>query len=198
VLDYKILIDCQGSLSPCFFLVIYKKLNNKKTNSINMASQILSGSSNPTYTNNTGQNVRVVINHMANLQSMTWAGNTVSVPQVNFSAQYLLSTNIFGAYAGQQASFNCGVTISSNTNIGNTYIDSGAGQGGTFIDLFSFGAGSQGDFKSRYYYNSGGTAGYLNNFIRVTLPTKIFLGPGEQFSAICGPYNIVVIREDGT
>ena len=29
-----------------------------------MASQVLSGASNPTYTNNTGQNVRVVINYM--------------------------------------------------------------------------------------------------------------------------------------
>ena len=29
-----------------------------------MASQVLSGSSNPSYTNNTGQNVRVVINYM--------------------------------------------------------------------------------------------------------------------------------------
>ena len=29
-----------------------------------MASQVLSGTSNPTYTNNTGQNVRVVINYM--------------------------------------------------------------------------------------------------------------------------------------
>ena len=30
-----------------------------------MASQVLSGASNPSYTNNTGQNVRVVINYMA-------------------------------------------------------------------------------------------------------------------------------------
>jgi hypothetical protein len=29
-----------------------------------MASQVLSGASNPSYTNNTGQNVRVVINYM--------------------------------------------------------------------------------------------------------------------------------------
>ena len=29
-----------------------------------MASQVLSGTSNPSYTNNTGENVRVVINFM--------------------------------------------------------------------------------------------------------------------------------------
>ncbi len=32
----------------------------------------------------------------------------------------------------------------------------------------------------------------------VSIPNKIFLGPGESFSAVCGPYNIVVIKEDGT
>ena len=36
-----------------------------------MASQVLSGSSNPSYTNNTGQNVRVVINFMRNVTSIS-------------------------------------------------------------------------------------------------------------------------------
>ena len=159
-----------------------------------MASQILSGSSNPTYTNNTGQNVRVVINHMANLQSMTWAGNTVSGLQANFSPKYVSQT----FYRGPAPAYTSGLTINSNTNIGNTYINTGAGSGGTFIDLFSFGAGSQGDYKSRVYYSSGGTAGWFYDHKRVTLPTKIFLAPGETFSAVCSQYNIVVIREDGT
>jgi len=39
-----------------------------------MASQVLSGSSNATYTNNTGQNVRVVINFMQNPTQMSWGG----------------------------------------------------------------------------------------------------------------------------
>ena len=43
-----------------------------------MASQVLSGSSNPTYTNNTGQNVRLLMNYIANCTSMTWAGVTVT------------------------------------------------------------------------------------------------------------------------
>lgn len=43
-----------------------------------MASQVLSGSSNISYTNNTGQNVRVVINFMKSITSMTWAG-TVNI-----------------------------------------------------------------------------------------------------------------------
>jgi hypothetical protein len=41
-----------------------------------MASQVLSGSGNVTYTNNTGQNVRVVINFMSTVSSMSWAGVT--------------------------------------------------------------------------------------------------------------------------
>ena len=39
-----------------------------------MASQVLSGSSNVSYTNNTGQNVRIVINYMARPTSMSWTG----------------------------------------------------------------------------------------------------------------------------
>jgi hypothetical protein len=46
-----------------------------------MASQVLSGSSNVSYTNNTGQNVRIVINYMksgtSNI-SMNWAGVSVN------------------------------------------------------------------------------------------------------------------------
>ena len=37
-----------------------------------MASQVLSGTANVSYTNNTGQNVRVVINYMANPTNISW------------------------------------------------------------------------------------------------------------------------------
>ena len=56
-----------------------------------MASQVLSGSSNVSYTNNTGQNVRIVINYMEALPSssnnttlvgMSWAGVSLSRPNV--------------------------------------------------------------------------------------------------------------------
>lgn len=46
-----------------------------------MASQVLSGSSNVSYTNNTGQNVRIVINYMAGASgsiTMSWAGISAS------------------------------------------------------------------------------------------------------------------------
>jgi len=51
-----------------------------------MASQVLSGSSNVSYTNNTGQNVRIVINYMNTsstdtlnpIISLSWGGVSVS------------------------------------------------------------------------------------------------------------------------
>lgn len=44
-----------------------------------MASQVLSGASNVGYTNNTGQNVRVIINYMAGTNiAISWAGVSVS------------------------------------------------------------------------------------------------------------------------
>jgi len=47
-----------------------------------MASQVLSGASNPSYTNNTGQNVRIVINYMSGTANggivLNWAGVSVS------------------------------------------------------------------------------------------------------------------------
>jgi len=54
-----------------------------------MASQVLSGSSNVSYTNNTGQNVRIVINYMSKLRVfdplvLSWAG--VSAVADNISA----------------------------------------------------------------------------------------------------------------
>lgn len=44
-----------------------------------MAAQVLSGTSNVSYTNNTGQNVRVIINYMSGANiSISWAAVTVS------------------------------------------------------------------------------------------------------------------------
>lgn len=88
-----------------------------------MASIIQSGSSNATYTNGTGQNVRVVINYMSDCTRMIWAGAST-------------------------------VTSESTTII-----------------------------KDRD----------LTNF-----PSEIVLAPTETFSCICGAYNIVIIKEDGT
>ena len=58
-----------------------------------MASQVLSGASNPSYTNNTGQNVRIVINYMVGITistpqgpyqniGLSWGGVSASAPLV--------------------------------------------------------------------------------------------------------------------
>ena len=78
-----------------------------------MASQVISGTSNPTYTNNTGKNVRIILNFLSNATTVNWAG------------------------------------VSAVSSSG-------------------------------------------------PLPSEIMLAPNQSFSATCGPYNIVVVKEDGT
>lgn len=78
-----------------------------------MASQVISGASNPTYSNNTGKNVRIILNFLSNATSVNWAGVSA--------------------------------VLSSGP-----------------------------------------------------LPSEIMLAPNQSFSATCGPYNIVVVKEDGT
>jgi len=145
-----------------------------------MASQVLSGSSNPSYTNNTGQNVRVVINFMANASStdvyggpvrsirMEWAGIEVgaSSSRVRVTGG---QDSFFPAAIGRNISAfshlnNQNITGAQNITLG---ILQGEGTVSTFEDC-SFG-----------------------------LPTEIILASGQTFSATCGAYNIVVIPEAG-
>lgn len=53
-----------------------------------MASQIFSGGKNFSYTNNTGQNVRIIINYFQGntfnyTTTMSWAGITITMPQAS-------------------------------------------------------------------------------------------------------------------
>lgn len=50
-----------------------------------MASQVLSGSSNPTYTNNTGENVRIIINYAENITDISWAGVSAATAPAGFT-----------------------------------------------------------------------------------------------------------------
>jgi hypothetical protein len=74
-----------------------------------MASQVLSGSSNVSYTNNTGQNVRIVINYMASPTSVSWTGGSVS------------ATNVLAI--GRNLAFSVGSTISGLTANNASVID---------------------------------------------------------------------------
>jgi len=59
-----------------------------------MASQVLSGTGNVTYTNNTGQNVRVVINFMSSVSSMSWAGVTHTNTATSAAAAPTIGRNL--------------------------------------------------------------------------------------------------------
>jgi hypothetical protein len=72
-----------------------------------MASQVLSGSSNVSYTNNTGQNVRIVINYMAGVNSagfftltLNWAGVSATGPFVSIGRNLATSGTISTANNG--------------------------------------------------------------------------------------------------
>jgi hypothetical protein len=59
-----------------------------------------------------------------------------------------------------------------------------------------------------FYSGSATTPKSANNMVvvdgstsevaNVALPTEIMLAPNQGFSAICGPYNIIVVKEDGS
>lgn len=134
-----------------------------------MASQVLSGSSNPSYTNNTGQNVRVVINYM-NMRR-TNAGNI----------------NLTINWAGVSVSYS---TTGNETNI--LTIGRNLACVNTVIGLESVNVpGPKAIAAQNMYTNMN------DDFNLPAFPTELILAPGQTFSAICGVYNIVVIPEAG-
>lgn len=65
-----------------------------------MASQVLSGASNVGYTNNTGQNVRVIINYMSGTNlAMSWAGIIVNSSGLSAIGRNLAYTSATSASA---------------------------------------------------------------------------------------------------
>lgn len=76
-----------------------------------MASQVLSGSSNPSYTNNTGQNVRLVINFMQNPSAMSWAG-------VSYTSSLGAIGRNLAFYGGGFISSSVGTAVAGNNAFG--------------------------------------------------------------------------------
>lgn len=137
-----------------------------------MASQVLSGTSNVSYTNTTGQNVRIVINYMASANvdiggttirriNLSWAGVTVT-------ADYVQSI-------GRNLAFSMGGLVGSTTGTGIAM----AANNMAIVD------------------SSGGGAPIPLESVNTSLPTEIMLAAGQSFSATCGAYNIAVIPEAG-
>jgi hypothetical protein len=130
-----------------------------------MASQVLSGAQNPSYTNNTGQNVRVIINFMSSRYSGSGISGSNSGITIN--------------WAGVSASAPNAIAIGKN-------LAYHVGGGAVSVGL-NFTANNMAVFEAGFAQESN-----------QALPTEIMLANGQSFSATCGVYNVVVIREDGT
>lgn len=150
-----------------------------------MASQVLSGSSNVSYTNNTGQNVRVVINYMQGTVSQPMGDINTAPPLQSTSSSTGIppgSTGITLSWAG--VSVNAPATLAIGRNLA-CYVGSGG-------ELFSAGSGLALGLNNMVVYDTS-----PSNRSNGALPTELMLSPGQTFSAMCTAYNIVVIPEAG-
>ncbi len=178
-----------------------------------MASQVLSGASNPSYTNNTGQNVRIVINYMA---GTTFAPATFSPSRSGFGGPVLNTPTVPSTITINWA----GVSVGTSSDQGNITIGRNLAYSQLFRDTasggtqrvqvgeirpgqpgFSDSLTDQGRaiFQAVGVNNSVALASATNNasgFVS-SLPTELMLAPGQTFSAVCGVHNIVVIPENG-
>ena len=209
-----------------------------------MASQVLSGAANASYPNNTGQNVRLIINYMSNVTSMTWA-------EVNVTASSTTIGKDIQNITGEFRSARIGQTISrSNWNSGNLTFKTLEVGGKTNISIAEGGGGfatyaivsteSTRPLNSRLrifganqtinnretgdsatgkepavlpYFAPDPSLGSIDNafvsgvsnifYVPLTVsrggnfPVELMLESGQSFSAVCGAFNLVAIREDG-
>lgn len=147
-----------------------------------MASQVLSGTSDPSYTNNTGQNVRIVINYMAaSAGPQTFTGPRPS--------DYTQPFRIILRWAG--VSVTASTTNTFNQDSSRNVFNSSILAIGRNIAFAS--KGSELILNNMAVTTPSGTGVYVT----YALPTEIMLAPGQTFSATCGVYNIVVIPEAG-
>jgi hypothetical protein len=163
-----------------------------------MASQILSGSSNPSYTNNTGQNVRIVINYMYSDSNdnitINWAGQSVTESSIEAIGKNIAcGTAFYGDYFYFPFPFwnwwrrlNTPLNAQASVTTQNLSINMPVRS----VDF----DGTRRGFNRWFTDNADQISGFS---ISVALPLEIFLAPGQTFSAICGSYNILAIKEDG-
>jgi len=178
-----------------------------------MASQVLSGSSNPSYTNNTGQNVRIVINYMRGIAE---SSNTIPNPNpitITLNWAGISETAYFDAI-GRNLAFITPPTIVGNTTATfrkssekssrgiRTYYDDSFSTIRGSVPVENIRAVTSGGQSNNAVSGTGIAWGGATTEVVVfsgagSLPTELMLAPGQTFSAICGIYNIVVIPEDG-
>lgn len=181
-----------------------------------MASQVLSGASNPSYTNNTGQNVRVVINYMEGTPFTPARFGTRPFGGFGGGQQFLISNAVPATLTINWA----GVSVSNQSSNGNLAIGRNLAYSQLYRDTASGGTqsvfvGLQRTPSGDIAFDSDGDANEIfqavgvNNAVALTavsnnavgtgiqLPTELMLAPGQTFSAVCGVHNIVVIPENG-
>lgn len=163
-----------------------------------MASQVLSGSRNPTYTNNTNQNVRIVINYMYSNENdeitMNWAG--VSVGENGIEA---IGKNIACGSGWYGDLFYLPWrwwTWWSRTTTGNPRSSITAQN--VAIKLPTRESDVPRWTRGWFWWFRTNTNEWSGFSVSIALPLEIYLAPNQTFSAICGPYNILAIKEDGT
>ena len=193
-----------------------------------MASQVLSGATNASYTNNTGQNVRLIINYMSRVTSMTWAGVNVTANSTTIGKDI---QNITGelrqAVKGTKIRDFIGPSAGPNPNalVGSLYnaeiassksglLETGATGGVSYLPsaisgFSNFTSSRAPDALNTFYNDFSGdiarTTVQLPNLFYVPLtisrggnfPVELMLASGQSFSAVCGAFNAIVIREDG-
>jgi len=179
---------------------------------INMPSEVISGSSNPTYNNTTGQNVRLIINFLKSATRVSWglAASPVSILEglINASYNALRTIDPYSASYGWYTRTGA-VTSNPFSNIrelvirnNNVTVYSGDGSGVIVNGQYAVVNGikyTPGTYKGSDYGWSGDYSNTFNITLSEISPMKeLMLGPGETFSSTCGEYNIVVIKENGS
>jgi len=160
-----------------------------------MASQVLSGTSNPSYTNNTGQNVRLLMNYIADCTSMTWAGVTVTGDSTVGKDVMTINGEIRSFEGSGSVSSPGELSVSSTKATGS--FTSVAGTGSEILT-------TPPRLSAAQYIGRTDVATANVHYIPLTItpggefPTELVLADGEAFSALSGAFNIVVIKEDGT
>jgi hypothetical protein len=181
-----------------------------------MASQVLSGANNASYTNNTGQNVRLIINYMSNVTSMTWAGVSVTAESTTIGKDIQNITGEFrrimpGEKIADASDFSPNVngSLSEIRSLKTALVTAfgGTGTGGVVMRPISE------EDKNARRANANGIRlreAFLNvdhppmYYIPKTIsrggdfPTELMLANGESFSSVCGAFNAIIIKEDGT
>ncbi len=170
-----------------------------------MASEVRSGTSNPSYTNNTGQNVRIVINYMKSLLSsgsarisLTWAGVT---EQAYISAPGVADYDPSGSSTLPQVSFCIGRNIANISHSLDSDSSMFASNAGLSVVRDATSGNTQYTQTGVYSINDpsivevSSESGSKRRVLSITLPTELMLADKQTFSAVCGAYNIVIIPE---